>query len=56
MSADYVRSHLSFDWQVYKVVNPQEMHNLTPVVTEGLEQAVERPGHDAGLAKSPKRR
>lgn len=40
VSADYVRSHLSFDWQVYKVVNPQEMHNLTPVVTEGLEQAV----------------
>ena len=23
-----------------EVVNPQEMHNLTPVVTEGLEQAV----------------
>lgn len=40
VSADYVRSHLSFDWQVYKVVNPQEMRHLAPVVTEGLEQAV----------------
>lgn len=40
VSADYVRSHLSFAWQVYKVVNPQEMRHLAPVVTEGLEQAV----------------
>lgn len=40
VSADYVRSKLSFDWQVYKIVNPQEMQNLAPAVSEGLEQAV----------------
>lgn len=40
VSADYVRSHLSFEWQFYKVVNPQEMRHLAPAVTEGLKQAV----------------